>query len=96
MRTAGWLAVAVLAVVLLQCAVGVNGLREKIRNQMVDDVAISDISLLLPYSGKTRVTYELEAYNGCFKWYVICIFAAFPHFMLLFVEEAIRVDHSGW
>lgn len=34
-----------------------------------NDVAISDVTLLLPHTTKSKVHYRLEAYNGCFKWF---------------------------
>ena len=66
-RSLGVAAAALVVLLLLLCD-GASAI-ERARHQ-VDDVAISDISLLLPFGAKTKVSYEIEAYNGCFKWFV--------------------------
>lgn len=32
-----------------------------------DEVRLSEASVLLPYS--TKVNYQIQALNGCFRWY---------------------------
>jgi hypothetical protein len=33
-----------------------------------EEIRLSEASVLLPYSSK--VTYQIQAFNGCFRWYV--------------------------
>jgi hypothetical protein len=38
-------------------------------SSFANDIAISTASVLLPPD--SAVYFEIEAYNGCFKWYVL-------------------------
>lgn len=40
-------------------------------NTHTDDISISTVSILLPHDPK--VQFVVDAFNGCFKWYVLSL-----------------------
>ena len=71
MAGVGWTLVAVWVVLVSCLVVGGDAQGAGGGRRVLDDVAIDQLSLLLPLThGKVKTSYILKAYNGCFKWYV--------------------------
>jgi hypothetical protein len=53
-------------ILLLICLFSVPASYSQLSSAVGTDISISTVSVLLPHDHK--VSYVIEAYNGCFKW----------------------------